>query len=366
LKTRWLVASPLAKAVALIFGVASESACATVIGLNHDYHEVAERGAGDGATGADAGIPGGKLVFHRYTSYEAGDSQMFVVTFPAATISDELGSTYGLCNPLNGIFSPDGAHLAVMATERTGSCGLTNRALFDVYVLDLTMPGQKQRVTQNNLPDEDPQFSPAGDFILFKHNGHLAQWTLGSLPFTTCTTLTEGSFCFNAPTGEQSKPVMSANSNQVCYYESSGANADIYCFDLAAGLGGDDITVNHITAVAHSGISDARPSIDMTFLYYVRWRDSANTKNFVARKRMDDLPGAGETAAFCTDTGADYADPCPLAGDVLIVSSDATGIGRHDLFFAPFQSTSMFTLDRLVPGINTNLEELGASFWPAR
>jgi dipeptidyl aminopeptidase/acylaminoacyl peptidase len=296
---------------------------------------------------------------------------MFVVTFPAGTMSDELGATYGLCNPLNGIFSPDGDHLAVMATQRTGSCGATDRSQFDVYVLDLTTPGQKQQVTQNDVPDEDPQFSPAGDFILFKHNGHLAQWAMGSLPFTTCATLTPGSFCFNAPTGEQSKPVMTTGFSplQVCYYESSGASADIYCFDLQEGLAGADITVSHTTAVAHSGISDSRPLIDMPFLYYVRWRDPANNKDFVARKQMSDLASGGETAAFCTDTGADYTDPCPLPGDVLVVSSDATGIGRHDLFIAPFQSTSMVTLDRLVSpsiAINTNLEELGASFWRAR
>jgi hypothetical protein len=348
-----------------------------VIGLTQDYYELVDSGSrpadasgtGD-AEPAEAGIPSGKLVFHRYTTYETGDSQMFVVTFPDGTISDELGQTYGLCNPMNGIFSPNGNSLAVMAALRSGDsgdCGPTDRSKFDVYILDLTTPGQKQQVTQNTFPDEDPQFSPAGDFILFKHNGHLAKWMVDSPPFTTCSPLSQGSFCFNAPSGEQSKPVMTTD-DRVCYYESSGANADIFCFDLGSGLGGVDITVNqnHTTAVAHPGINDSRPTIAMPYLYYVRWRDQANTKNFIERKDLGNLAGLGDPTGFVRDTGADYTDPCSLPNDVLIFSSDVTGIGGHDLFLAGFQSTDIQALDQVVPLVNTKLEELGASFWIQR
>ena len=60
--------------------------------------------------GADAGsvdpssLPEGTLVYHRYSTYEAGDSEMFVVELPSGERSAELGSQYGLCNLMNGIF----------------------------------------------------------------------------------------------------------------------------------------------------------------------------------------------------------------------------------------------------------------------
>jgi hypothetical protein len=66
------------------------------------------------------------------------------------------------------------------------------------------------------------------------------------------------------------------------------------------------------------------------------------------------------------DTGADYTDPCSLPNDLLIFSSDVTGMGGHDLFLAGFQSTDIQALDQVVPLVNTKLEELGASFWIQR
>ena len=49
--------------------------------------------AGDGGSGDDPGlmVPPGKLVFERYSTYAAGDSKMYVVSFPGGTIGPELG-----------------------------------------------------------------------------------------------------------------------------------------------------------------------------------------------------------------------------------------------------------------------------------
>jgi len=313
--------------------------------------------------GTDITLPSGKLVFHRFTSYATGDSEMFIVASPTKAMMPEIGRAYGLCNPLNGIFSPDGNQLAVMAQPRTATCGPTDRNQMDVYLLDLVNVGQKRQVTMNALPDEDPQFAASGQFIVFKHNGHLAQWTLGAAPFTTCASLPTGAYCFNLSTGEQSKPVITPDDKSICYFEQFDANSDIYCFDRAAGLAGKDINAIRIPAVVHPLIEDARPTIAEGYLYYQRWRAATNPTMIIARKALDDLTGVGSIAQFCTDMAASYSEPYDIGGGRMIFSSDEAGLGKRDLFIGDFDALVIQSLDRWMPGINTSKQEVGASFF---
>jgi WD40-like Beta Propeller Repeat len=347
--------------------VTTSVGCARIIGLTGDYYEGSDVGEASDAPRdepAESLLPDGKLVFHRFTTYDTGDSEMFVVTTSTRVVSAELGQEYGVCNPLNGIWSPDGKSLVVMAQPRgAGPCGPTDRNQLDVYILDLEHPPEKQRVTMNTLPDEDPQFSRAGSFLVFKHNGHLAEWTLGSQPFTDCASLAAGSFCYNASSGEQSKPVITPDGKTICYYEAFDANADIYCFDRGMGQTGADIDTLRFPAVVHAGIFDGRPAIDDSYLYYVRSRAMDNPTRFIARKALDDLQGVGEDAQFCVDTGANYSEPCSVGNGVLVFSSTEAGAGGDDLFIADFSKRTMQSLDRLLPGVNTSKEEIGASFF---
>ena len=73
--------------------VATSAGCARILGLTDDYHQVEESAPRDAGvppppdafvpTPPDAGplsmLPTGKLLYHRYTEYYAGDSEMFVV-----------------------------------------------------------------------------------------------------------------------------------------------------------------------------------------------------------------------------------------------------------------------------------------------
>jgi hypothetical protein len=393
------------RAPALCLLLLALGGCGRVIGLSDDYYVIAgttsdgaaglagassaSSGAG-GASGADAGpsagsggasgdsgltVPPGKLVFERYTTYDAGDSQMYVVTFPGGTIGPELGASYGLCTPLNGIFSPDGTHLVLGATIRgDGPCPVLDRTQLELFILDLQNPGQKQRITNNMVPDEDAQYSPAGDYVLFKHNGNLARWVTGSAGFDETCSDPAGSFCFNhayaaANDTEQSKPVTDGN-GLVCYgWGNSGdVTADIFCFEMADGLAGKDITDPSVRmpAIVHTDLSDARPTIAAPYLYFTRWRSPSSHVNEIGRTLLSDITGVETIGAFCTDPGVGYEDAFSLDGaDLVVFSSNSNGLGKGDLFIGNFSQTTPADLNDFAPGVNTVNDELGAAFWRA-
>jgi hypothetical protein len=376
--------------------------CAPVLGLDQNYYVIAggdsggatssagssslggvgggAEGGAAGAAGANGGgaglmIPPGKLVFERYSTYEAGDSQMYIVSFPDLTVGPDLGQMYGLCSPLNGIFSPDGRYLTLGATLRgDGPCPALDRTQLEVFILDLDNPGQKQQVTSNMVPDEDTQYSPDGSFLLFKHNGNLARWVVGANSFDEACNDPNASYCFNhadatANTTEQSKPVTDGN-GLVCYgWGNSGdTTADIFCFQLSDGLAGKDVTdpAVRLPAIVHASLSDARPVIASPYLYFTRWRSPTSRVNEIGRTLLSDITGTQNIAAFCIDPGVGYEDAFSLDGaDTVVFSSNANGLGKGDLFVGNFSAPASQSLNDFVPGVNTPNDELGAAFWRA-
>ncbi len=356
--------------------------CARLLGLDDDYHVVHEDAAVDAGTmlpPADAALPdppdggplsmlpAGKLLYHRYTEYYTGDSEMFIVDLPSGKRSEELGKVYGLCHLMNGIFSPDGKTVATTGAPRpdSGECGGTDRTKLEVYLLDLAQPGQKLRLTDNDVPDEDPQYSFAGDFLLFKHEGHIVEWPLREPAFTGCESLPEGAYCFVSSEADQSKPVITPDDKTICYYENHQAEADIYCFDRELGHTGVDVLDIRKPAVVHQDVLDARPAIDAHHLYYVRERSVTNPRTYIARNALSDLNGVGQDGRFCTDEASNYIDPFSIGNNVLFYSSNTAGEGGYDLFMAEFLGEAVVSLDQLIDGLNSPKDDLGACFWRA-
>jgi hypothetical protein len=369
--------------------------CANLLGISGTYEERDEQpeagpdammpmpeagapeGGGDGDAQIDAGMPSwtlprGKLVYHRFSNYYAGDAEMFVLSFPERITSAELGVTYGLCHPLNGIFSPDGTRLVVMAAPRGEAvdggvpCGSEFRNELEVWELDLTQPGTKVRITDNTVPDEDPQYFADGSHVLFKHDGHIVEWPVDGATFTACDALPAGAFCFYSTSGaEESKPVISADESTICYYEAHNEMADVYCFDRDAGHAGTDLLTLRYPAAEHPGIRDARPMFTADYLYFTRWRSVENPVEYVARKPSDDLAAVEEVATFCTDQASDYLDPFAFGDQLVLFSSDAAGQGGPDLFVARFDELRVYSLDDFFPGLNSRLYDVGAAYWVA-
>ncbi len=326
-----------------------------------------EAGGGDGPLFV---MPAGKLVFERYTTYAAGDSKMYVVTFPGGSIGPELGATYKICSPFNGIFSPDGHQLVVGAMPYASPCPVLDRSRLELYVLDLDTPGKYQRVTVNDQPDEDPQYSPDGTFILFKHNGYTRRWVVSANPFDELSCKDpKGSYCFTSSGRPQSKPVVT-DSGLACYEESlsqGDAGGDIFCFKLADGLAGKDISdnANRVLAVGHDNIYDSRPVIAPPWLYYTRWRVPAPPHvNTLERKHLSNLTEPGESCKFCLDPGVGYEDAFGLGeANLIVFSSNSGGLGHGDLFIGNFAGSASESLNDFAPGVNTAADELGAAFW---
>jgi hypothetical protein len=320
---------------------------------------------------ASAGLPPGKLLFHRYTASDRGDAEMFVVNLPGASLGADLGRSYGLCNPINGSFSRDGRYVAVtaQAIPRNGdTCPATDRAAMEIFVLDLDQPPAKVRATENTVPDEDPHFLPASDRIIFKHDGHLALWstTAGQPPFRTCASLATGSFCFNETGGQQSKPVVAPEDRTVCYAEGTGDATDLYCFELARGMLGMPLVALRFPAAVTPRLPEYHPAIDGDQLYYAAARAAGFPFDVIVRKPLGALAGPASPARFATNIAASYTDPAPLGGDLVVFSSVDGSVGGYDLFLARFDAETARSLNQLVSGSNTVKHELGAAFWRRR
>ena len=383
-------------------GVAS---CGNLLGLRDDYYAAGgagstaggspagsgggnEDGAGQSSGGSSGGggdapggaggapmftMPAGKLVFERYTTYASGDSKMFLVTFPDGTIT-ELGGRYGLCAMYNGIFSPDGRYLVVGAVpDAVCPAGTLDRNELEIFILDLQNMTRQglQRVTDNNVPDEDPQFDVLGKTIFFKHAGYLASWVVGGTPFAETCADPGSSFCFahSGPT-EQSKPVDDGR-GKICFENSikpGDPGGDILCFQLSTGFAKKDITLldNVTPAVTNADIYDGRPVISGEWLYYTRWLSASTHINQAYRRPLSDLSQVQQTAKFCDPTHG-YGDAFAVSpdGDLVVFSTTANSLGKSDLFLGDFTETETRSLNDFAPGINTAQDELGAAFWRA-
>ena len=114
----------------------------------------------------------GTLFFHRYSDYEAWDSQLFGLDLVTGTLVEVSKPWTTVISPMNAHISADGQHMVFMGS----AAGLSEND-WDVFtstwngttwdeLVNLTGP--------NGMRDEDPKFSPDGAMIAYKNNGVLA------------------------------------------------------------------------------------------------------------------------------------------------------------------------------------------------
>lgn len=169
----------------------------------------------------------GKLVYHSYVKYGDGTSQLFLYDFSARTLTQLSKSAWGITDPMNGVFSPDGKWLAFM--------GISNGA-WNVFMLQLGAGTPPVNLTNSTgaTRNEDPKFSTDGKTLVFKQNGDVKQATLSYTSagpvFTSVVSLT------NAPSGaEYSMPFLAPDASAVYYATGTGANMGLMKRTLATG-----------------------------------------------------------------------------------------------------------------------------------
>ncbi|MGU7785407.1 TolB family protein, partial [Burkholderia sp. PU8-34] len=123
---------------------------------------------------SDASFPSaltGKLVYHSYVNYGDGTSQLFLYDFSAHTLTQLSKSAWGITDPMNAVFSPDGKWIAFM--------GITNNA-WNVFMYQLGTNNPPINMTNSTgaTRNEDPKFSSDGKTLVFKQNGSVKQATL--------------------------------------------------------------------------------------------------------------------------------------------------------------------------------------------
>ena len=108
----------------------------------------------------------GIIAFHTYTSYLNFDATIHIINFSARTITNLNFNDWDGCS--NPSLSPDGKEMVFMAVPHTNH---------DYNALEIVLynlqTGNIKRLTENNVADEDPKFSPNGMDETFKRNKDL-------------------------------------------------------------------------------------------------------------------------------------------------------------------------------------------------
>lgn len=274
----------------------------------------------------------GKLVFHRYSDYEAWDSRLYIYNFYTQQINS-IGANWAINHSMNGHFSPDGKWLTFMGVQSGQHYG----DAWDIYVWRVGSSDQPINLTQgNNQRDEDPKFLPDGQRIVFKQNGDLKIIRVLDKSIAAVTS--------NGWATEESMPYPLAATTQFVYAKGARSESRIYMIDQS---GAYDTKLTNIASYYPVSWKNGE------FLYS-RWYSASNTHDQVysyntATKRSTRLP--------FNSPNVDTSDATPLDSRYLVVSRHNGH--SYDLYIADSQSIDLWALP-----INSTLEELGADFTP--
>lgn len=279
----------------------------------------------------------GKLVFHRYSSYGALDSQLFMYDFSTHTLSN-ISQNWPITSPMNAAFSPDGQWLTFMGVPQAGGNS------WDVYLWQVNSTNPPINLTAGNQQrNEDPKFMGDNTRIVYKQSGDLKIMNKSGVLLNNVTN--------DGWTTEQSMPYQFYGTSTLLYAEGADASSMIYSIDQSGAL------KTPLSAV--KGLQEFYPVswLSNQFLY-VRWYSRNNQNNQIYTYNIN--THAVARLPF-NSTVADTSDPTPVDNRYLIVSRFAQGVtGGYDLYIADSQSSNVWPLTNL----NSSLEELGASYHP--
>lgn len=281
----------------------------------------------------------GKMMFHRYTDYDAMDSELFLYDFGNNSLS-QIGTSWTVVtNPMNAIFSPDGLSIVFMGL------GTTTQS-WDIFQYNFNNGGNPQNLTSSgSYRDEDPRYSPDGSKIYFKRDGHLAYIDV----LTSAITIVDSnpSILFNMP--------CEVPGGQFALYSgNSGTNSYIAKYSLSTSVSSvlyDRVDVGEYFPVP----------IDSTSFYYSANYSSTNRHDQIYIGYLD-----GSTPEYLpfNTSSADYSDSCPVNSDWLILSGTRSdSAGGYDLYVANVKSGAIYRLSVYNSAINSSLNELGASYY---
>ncbi len=157
----------------------------------------------------------GIIVFHTYTSYFNFDGTLHILDLSKQTITDlNFNDWDGCANPS---VSPDGNKLVFMAVPHSNH----NYNNLELILYDIST-GEIKRLTNNNVADEDPKFSPNGIDVVFKRNGDIYKINTNDNSVEQLTA---------TPTVEEWAPFYSSDGSKIYYTSRTNNNDDIWQID---------------------------------------------------------------------------------------------------------------------------------------
>ena len=282
----------------------------------------------------------GRLLFHRYTSYDNYDSRLFLYDFQANSLT-WLSASWPIDHAMNAHFSPDGKRIVFMGLPR----GKRDSRDWDLFSWEVGSSRDPKNLTQGNgLRDEDPNFAPDGISIVFKQAGRIAFMNLETKAVQQLEI--QG-------TTERSMPVFVSGGRQVVMMENAAANGDLYIIDRGG--------TNRRPVAAEPRLQEYFPvRWDDNRLLYVRWPDARNRNDQIYVHNWK--TGTDKLLMFCKQD-ANYSDPYPIDGRwVFFSSTRQQGAGGYDLYLGDSKTGTVLNVE--FRALNTKAEELGASYLP--
>jgi Tol biopolymer transport system component len=281
----------------------------------------------------------GRIVFHRYTNYDAWDSRLYLYEFATKRLSC-LSERWDIDHGMNANFSPDGKQIVFMGVPR----GQHRGDAWDVYLWKVGGRARPINLTEGlGGRDEDPRFAPDGRRILFKQDGEirimdLANRRIESLPF-------------GGAKAERSMPMFTPDGEQVIYAEGARKEMDLFLIDVATGT--------RRPLAIEPEIQEYFPiPVDASHFFYVRWTSRTDRHDQVW---MSSLDGRTRGPLRFNRPESDSSDPYPIDDRLVVYSSTrAGGQGGYDLYLGDREDGSSWSLSSL--GINTPQEELGVCY----
>ena len=283
-------------------------------------------------------ISDGKIVFHSYSDYGAWDGKLYFYDFSEQLLV-EISENWNIDHTINAHFSPDGSKIVFMGVSE----GSHYYNSWDIFLWELGSTTPVNLTYNNNIPDEDPKFSPSGDAIVFKQNGDLKIMDLNG---NIINTVTNDGFSI-----EESMPYFTNDSQQIIYSRGAGSDSDIYIINV----NGSNIQPLENVANIQEYYPITRDSY--TFLF-TKWVSSYNHHDQIY---LGYFSGAYAQSLPFNDVNADDSDPFPAGSDYVVFSSNRSGsVGGWDLYLADINSGFVWSMNDF--GVNSSNHELGSCY----
>jgi Tol biopolymer transport system component len=281
----------------------------------------------------------GRIVFHRYTNYDAWDGRLYLYDFGTKQLRC-LSERWKIDHAINGNFSPDGKRIVFMGVPR----GQHRGSAWDVYLAKVDSREKPLNLTGKlGTRDEDPRFAPDGERILFKQDGEIRIMDLTSRRIQ--------SIPFGGARAERSMPMFTPDGEHVVYAEAARKEMDLLLIDVADGT--------RRPLAIEPEIQEYFPvPLDASRFLYVRWTSRTDHHDQVW---MGSFDGRMRRPLGFNQLGSDSSDPYPIDDRLVVYSSTrAGGHGGYDLYLGDREDGASWSLT--LPGINTAQEELGACY----